>query len=489
MSESTNFSQSTLSDKRQVLLDTLGQVPLFAHLPNEQLQWLSEQGTEIQLRKGELIACQGDPPDGFYIILDGKTEWTRKVGQQEVHVVNLEAGTVFAELILLLDQPYPTSGRALTAVRLYKLTKDAFFYMLSRCPSIQREILKISAQRSQLHESVSQQHAKLISLGTMAAGLAHELNNPAAAVRRSSKGLHEIFRTLSNQAFQLNQWQMTPAQQAFIASLPLEVIEHAQTSSQLDPLTQSDRCDEIADWLYAHDVTKGWKLAPTLVGAGLDTDWLTQLTTRVPPGSLGDVLSWLEAAVTGESLIGEIEQSSTRISTLVNTVKEYSYMDQAPLQEVDVHEGIENTLKILEHKLKTGSIVVTREYDSSLPPIWAFGSELNQVWTNLINNAIDALDGSGQIWIRTFQEPDRVLVEIADNGHGIPSDIQPRIFEPFFTTKSTGEGTGLGLDISRRIVVGQHKGDIRVTSKLGDTRVAVRLPLELRQLYRPGASS
>lgn len=481
MSETINFLQSMLSDRHQVLLDTLGQMPLFAHLPDEQLQWLSEQGTEIQLRKGELIACQGDPPDGFYIILDGKTEWTRKVGQQEVHVVNLEAGTVFAELILLLDQPYPTSGRALTAVRLYKLTKDAFFYMLSRCPSIQREILKISAQRSQLHESVSQQHAKLISLGTMAAGLAHELNNPAAAVRRSSKGLHEIFRTLSNRTFQLNQWQMTPAQQAFIANLPLQVTERASRQSRLDPLLESDRSDEIADWLNAHNVTDGWKLAPTLVEAGLDSDWLTQLAARVPAGSLGDVLSWLEAAITGEGLISEIEQSSTRISELVTVVKKYSYMDQAPSQWVDVHEGIENTLKILEHKLKGGSIVVTREYDESLPAIWAFGSELNQVWTNLIDNAIDALDGSGQIWIRTSQESDRVLVEIADNGRGIPSDIQPRIFEPFFTTKGTGEGTGLGLDISRRIVAGQHKGDIRVTSKPGDTLVAVRLPLELRQ--------
>lgn len=299
MSESTNFSQNPLSDKRQILLDTLSKIPLFAHLNDEQLQWLTEQGTEIQLQPGAQIACQGDPPDGFYIILEGKTEWTIKVGQQEAHVVSLEAGNIFAELILLLDEPYPTSGRALTTVRLYKLTPGAFWNMLSKCPTILREILTISAQRSQLHESVSQQHAKLISLGTMAAGLAHELNNPAAAVRGSNKRLHEIFRTLSNQAFQLSQWQMTPGQQAFIANLPLEVIERALKQSRLDPLTQSDREDEFADWLNAHNVTEGWKLAPTFVEAGLDTDWLTQLVAFVPTGSLGDVLSWLEAAVSG----------------------------------------------------------------------------------------------------------------------------------------------------------------------------------------------
>ena len=474
------MAQST-NDNHQVLLDTLRQMSLFAQLTAEQLQWLSEQCIEIQLQPGEQIAAQGDPADGFYIIVDGETEWTRRVGQQEAHVVTLGAGTVFAELILLLDEPYPTSGRALTAVRLYKLTPAAFWNMLSRCPSVLRGILKISAQRSQIHESVSQPQAKLISLGTMAAGLAHELNNPAAAVRRSSKGLHEIFQTLSTRAFQLSQWQMTPEQRAFAANLPLEVIERTQAMSRLDPLTQSDREDEIADWLDAHGVADCWKLAPTLVGAGLDTDWLTEIVTKLPVDSLGDVLTWLEAAVTGQSLIKEIEQGSTRVSELVKAVKNYSYMDRSPLQEVDVHEGIENTLTILGHKLKAGSIVLKREYDDDLVHICAYGSELNQVWTNLIDNAIDALGGTGQIWIRTSQEPERVLVEIADNGCGIPPDVQPRIFEPFFTTKGAGEGTGLGLDISRRIVVGQHKGDIRFTSKPGDTRFQVRLP------YNPAA--
>ncbi len=466
------------------LKETLRQVPLFAKLPDEQLQWLSKQGEEIWLETGTQIARQGDPPDGFYIILEGKTEWTRTVQGQEVYAVTLEAGDVFAELILLLDEPYPTSGRALTNVDLYKLSPDTFWEMLCKCRSIPQSILKISAQRAQIHEAVTQQQAKLISLGTLSAGLAHELNNPAAAVRRSVQHLEEVLQKLPALALKLHQQSVTEERMEFLCNLYQRATESVKSCSHLDPLTQSESEDALTDWLEEHEVADGWKLAPTLVAAGLDIEELDKIVTHVAPECLGDVLSWLEATVSGVGVLEEIKLGSTRMSELIAAMKDYSYMDRAPLQEVDVHEGIESTLKILSYKLKQG-VVVKREY-GDLPRICAYGCQLNQVWTNLIDNAIDATGGKGNVWIRTSREGNspsgdrsasRILIEIADDGAGIPPEIQPRIFEQFFTTKEVGKGTGLGLDIARRIVVGQHKGDIRFESKPGDTRFQVRLPI------------
>jgi signal transduction histidine kinase len=458
-----------------IAVETLRKVPLFSHLPEDQLQCLAEQGSEINFSAGTQIAKQGDPPDGFYVILEGKTEWTRQVGQQEAHAVTLVAGDVFAELILLLDEPYPTSGRALTDVRLYKLAPEQFWEMLQMCPTILKRILKISAERSQIHESVTQQQAKLISLGTLSAGLAHELNNPAAAMRRSVQTLEEVLQKLPSLALKMHQQPIEDEQLAYLCDFYGQAIAPAQNVKKLDPLTQSEQEDEITDWLEDRDVKEAWKLSPMLVAAGLDTDALEELAARVETECLGSILAWLEATLMGTSLLEEIKQSSQRISELIKAMKEYSYMDRAPMQQVDIHEGIESTLTILKHKLKRG-VTVTKDY-GDLPIVCAYGRELNQVWTNLIDNAIDAMNGQGNLGIRTAVEGDRILVEIADNGGGIPEAIQPRIFEQFFTTKEAGKGTGLGLDIARRIIVGQHKGDIRFDSKPGNTRFQVRLPI------------
>ncbi len=456
--------------------EALRQVPLFAHLADDQLQCLKELGTEIWLQPGAQIAKQGDPPDGFYIILEGKTEWTRTTEGQSAYAVTLGAGDVFAELILLLDEPYPTSGRAVTPVRLYKLSPPAFWRMLELCPQVWRSILKISAQRSQIHESVTQQQAKLISLGTLSAGLAHELNNPAAAVKRGVQNLEEILQQLPALALKLHQQQLSTQKIAALLELYQQAIAGAKNCSYLDPITRSEAEDTLSDWLDDHNVPNSWKLAPTLVAAGLQAEQLEAILANVTPQFLGDVLQWLEASINAMGLMGEIKTSTARISELIKEMKDYSYMDRAPLHEVDIHEVIKTTLTILKHKLKKG-VTVHRDF-GNLPKISAYGSQLNQVWTNLIDNAVDATGGKGQIWIRTAQEGDRVLVEITDNGIGIAPEIQPRIFEQFFTTKDVGQGTGLGLDIARRIIVGQHKGDISFDSQPGKTTFVVRLPID-----------
>lgn len=455
-------------------IDTLRRVPLLSKLSDAQLQCITEMGTEIELEAGTQLANQGDPPDGFYMILEGETEWFRNVGGEDVSAAILGAGDVFAELILLLDEPYPTSGRALTAVTLYKLAPEEFWQMLEICPGVMRSLLKIAVGRSQIHETVTQQQAKLMSLGTLSAGLAHELNNPASAVRRNVETLETILQKLPILALKLHSSEITPAQLTFLTEL-YQQLASAQ-SPTLDPLAQSEAEDAVSDWLEARDIENSWKLAPTFVVAGLNVDRLTEIADRIEPSCLSQTVMWLEATLTGAKLLKEIDLSSTRISELIKSMKDYSQMDRTPLQEIDIHEGIESTLTILKHKLKYG-VTIQREY-GQLPKICAYGRELNQVWTNLIDNAVDAMDGKGELAIRTFAEPDRVVVEIQDTGSGIPEPVRSRIFEPFFTTKGVGAGTGLGLDIARRIIAQRHHGEISFESQPGNTLFRIRLPLQ-----------
>lgn len=464
-------------------IDTLRQVPLFATLPDKQLRWLLEQGTEVWRQPGEIHRAEGDPAEHVFVLLEGEVRITQKVGNQEILLATYKPKTLFGELPILTGVPYYwASGRALTQCHIFELRQEAFWQMLASCSCVTTTILRTMAERMHELESISQHREKLVALGTLAAGLAHELNNPASAGRRAARQLRETFQVLQPLTLKLNQQQMISDQQAFLADLQRDAIARATNSARLDPLTQSDREQEVTDWLEVHGVAESWKLASALVGAGLDIDWLDTVASQLAPNSLNDMLTWLGATLTGVGLLDEIEHSNERISNLVQAVKDYSYMDQAPLQEVDVHEGLDSTLTIFGHKLKQG-VVVNREYDQSLPRIWAYGSELNQVWTNLIDNAIDAMGGYGQVWIRTSRENDCLLVEIADNGPGIPPEIQSHIFEPFFTTKGIGQGTGLGLHIAYRVVVGQHQGDIRVISQPGDTRFQVRLPIKgLKQL-------
>jgi signal transduction histidine kinase len=460
----------------QSVTDVLRRISLFEELSDEQLASV-ERGSEMRLKTGDYVKRAGDPPDGFYVVIEGAIEWTSKVRGQDVFVQSLTAGEFWGHELLLTGKPYPVSGRAVTDVRLYVLETEVFWRMLSDCPSILRNLVAIVVERFGNLGEAERQHAKLISLGTMAAGLAHELNNPAAAVGRSAHEAREHFRESSARAIRFGALGMTPEERHIVAGLPAEAAARAENAPELDSLDRSDLEDEVALWLEDRGIEEAWDLSPTLVGAGLDAGWLDGLEGRLPDGHAGAVVAWLASEVAGDELLREIGHASTRISELVGAVKSYSYMDKAASREVDVHTGLNSTLIMLGHKLKKGDVEVVRDYERDLPPVCGHGGELNQVWTNLLDNAIDAVDGHGRITVRTASENGRVLVEIADDGPGIPDDVRERIFEPFYTTKDVGEGTGLGLDISYRVVVEDHKGDIRVLSEPGDTRFQVRLPI------------
>ncbi|GAA6614762.1 ATP-binding protein [Scytonema sp. NUACC26] len=483
-------------------INALREVPLFSKLSNQQLQWLLDEGVEVWRQPGEIHRSEGDPADHVFILLEGQIRITQKVGNQDILLAIYDAKTLFGELPVLMGQEYFwASGRAVTRCHIFELPNKIFWEMLSSCTCVMTSILRTMAERLQEVQTISQHRDRLVSLGTLAAGLAHELNNPASACRRAAGQLRQTRQVLQPLTIKLNQQQMTWEQKVFVAELQKDAVTRARNATKLDPIAQSDLEEELMQWLETYAVTNAWKLAPTFVTSGLDIDWLENIRKNVGEGLLGSILAWINVTLQETGLLDEIEHCTARISTLVEAVKDYSYMDKAPLQEIDVHEGIESTLTILNHKIEQTNVEVIREFDCDIPRIFAYGNELNQVWTNLIDNAIDALvlktgdrelgtgDKSSQppipnprspvpkIWIRTSCENDFLFVEIADNGAGISQEIQSHIFEPFFTTKGVGQGTGLGLHLVYRIVVGQHQGDIRLFSQPGDTRFQIRLPI------------
>jgi signal transduction histidine kinase len=455
-------------------LSALQAIPLFANLSGAQANCF-ERGEIVEIEAGKVVATEGEPLESFYVLLEGEMRASRNYSNQAILMGVMKPGMFMGEISLLLDSPNLATVRSLKPCRLFRLGKNEFWQMLSACPTVASEIFRTMATRVRNMEGYSQQREKLASLGTMAAGLAHELNNPATAARRASANLRGVVENLQSFACELHE-RLTPEQWQHLMDVSQSALARAGKSEPLDSVTRSDREEEVATWLEQHGVADGWKLSPAFVGAGLDGKELAALAAKLPAEALRCAFGWLEASLSLNSLLNEVEGSTTRIAELVKAVKSYSYMDQTPMQEVDVHEGIENTLTMLGHKLK--NVTVTRKFDRAVPHILAYGGELNQVWTNLLDNAIDAVNGTGKICVATFLDDDQVVVEIADNGSGISAEVQSHIFEPFYTTKSVGSGTGLGLVISNRIVANRHSGEIEFQSTPGDTRFKVRLPIK-----------
>jgi signal transduction histidine kinase len=460
-------------------IDELRTLFLFEKLSEDQLLWLCEHG-HVERHEPGLIFTEGDPATCFYVVLDGSIALLHRVGGEDVELsrtdqVGVYAGAWGAYLGDRVPQTYLQSMRANTACRFYVLSAADFSELMNDWFPMPVHLLEGLFFGNQRVQSSVAQRERLLALGSLSAGLTHELNNPAAAAVRATSSLRDRVAKMRQKLALIAGGVWDRSSLETLIRLQERAVEQVAKAPELSPLDASDREDALSDWFDEHGIAGGFELAPTFVQAGIDISWLESMVAVVDGDMLEGAVRWLNYTLETELLMNEIEDSTTRISALVGAAKQYSQMDRAPFQILDVHELLDSTLVMLSRKI--GGVRVVKDYDRSLPQIPVYGAELNQVWTNLIDNALQAMDGSGTLTIRTCRVDDSVQVEIGDTGVGIPAENLSRIFEPFFTTKAVGEGTGLGLDISWRIVVNKHHGDLSVESQPGDTRFVVRLPV------------
>jgi signal transduction histidine kinase len=457
--------------------EALRAVPLFADLTDADLEALAEGTTEIGLAANELLFSEGDQGDHAYVITGGEVEIFKTTGQKEMLLAVRGEGTVIGEMALLDAGERTASIRARSDVTMLTIGKDRLDYLLETSTTALRSLFQLMLVRWRENESRLRQSERMAQLGTLTAGLAHELNNPAAAVRRGADQLRESLVDYERKLAALPAAGVDAANDGRAAAF---LTGERAEREPLDALARSDLEEELEDHLDALGVDEPWKLVPELVEAGISGAEVDEIRADFGDDASVAMLHAVAAANSAFSLLYEVEEGASRLSSIVGALKSYSYLDQAPVQEIDVTRGLDDTLLILKSKLK--DIEIRREYDESVPSIHAYGSELNQVWTNLIDNAADALNeaeiADPSITLRTSTDGGMVIVEVEDNGPGVPEDIQQRIFDAFFTTKPPGSGTGLGLDISYSIVVNKHRGDLVVDSEPGRTVFRATLPVE-----------
>jgi signal transduction histidine kinase len=457
-------------------LQDLRKSPLFQGLSDEELRHLMDMAEPLSLRAGEILIRQGELGDSAYVVLSGEFEIQKQAGQSLIRIDVRNPGDVVGEMALLSRAPRNATVIAKADSEVLRIPQEAFETLLRSSTTAAMTVLHWVMARLYQNESLLHQQEKMAALGTMSAGLAHELNNPAAAAQRSASQLKETQLRWLSLTHQLERAAFQEARTAWLEEFLQEAARRFESPLKLNTLEKIDRVDQLQSWLESSGVESAWELAPAMVSYGWDGESLGRLKSNLSPDLFSVAVQWLAAGCSLMGLLSEVLETTARISQIVHAVKSYTYLDQAPLLEVDVHEGLENTLVIMQHKLKKG-VTVRREYAPDLPRIEAYASELNQVWTNIIDNAVDAMKGKGEIRIKTYQEEGRVIVEISDNGPGIPPEIQSRIFEPFFTTKAPGQGTGLGLHISHDIIANHHRGQLTVTSKPGESTFRAALPL------------
>jgi signal transduction histidine kinase len=430
-----------MTDKTELL-----RVPAFADLPDEQIAWFISQSQEMNLKAGDVYSRQGDPADAMFVVLEGHLQGRGELGG-ETFVFNLKAGDVTGILPFSRMQQFTVTGRAETDSRALRFPASLFPDLVQKMPELTRRLVGMMSDRIRETTRLEQQRDRLASLGKLSAGLAHELNNPASAAKRAASQLGGMLTEIRNASLELGSYDLSPAQK-----LEIEKLETSATKTDVvpaDALSISDLEDQIDSLLRSHGQNDLWQLAAGLARRNIKPEAVESLFAKLDADKARAALVRISASVEISSLLHEIESSTSRISDLVGAIKEYTHMDQAPVQ---------------------------RDYSPVPLLVNSFGSELNQVWTNIIDNAIDAMHGTGELRVRTYRDDSCAVVEIADNGPGIPADVRAHIFEPFFTTKGVGEGTGLGLDTVQRIVK-KHRGNIQVNSKPGDTRFQVWLPL------------
>ncbi|VEP17475.1 Histidine kinase with cyclic nucleotide-binding domain [Hyella patelloides LEGE 07179] len=462
-------------------IEELLQLELFQQLPESRLNWICDRAEEIKLTKGEVLVREGDIHRGFFILISGNMGITRLSEGIQMPVGQHNAPAFFGEIQILTDDLVPVTLQTYTDCRLYEISSENFLIVLHECRNFERTIFQAVRNRLRGLESFIRNREKMAALGTLAAGLAHELNNPAAAVVRSLQSLIPATLELQRMNLVYGQRNVEDEHTAQWQQVRDDGYEFLLNNHRIEPLTLMDREDALLDWLEDYGVKDAGKLVEPLATANIQPELLEQLMARWRDDSteLRDMgIRWLALSFDVMMMIQSGLRGAERVSELVKSMRSYSHLDRGARQQVDIHQGIEDTLQLLSHKLKYG-VKVKRVYDRNLPQIPAYGSELNQVWTNLIDNAIAAMSGKGTVEIITLKKSDRIVVKIIDSGIGIPLEVQSRIFEPFFTTKSVGEGSGLGLDVVRRIVENRHRGAIFLESEPGKTCFIVCLPINM----------
>ena len=460
------------------MIEFMRNVPLFADLPEADLERLCESSEEVALYNGDELFAEGSEGDRAYVIQEGEMEVLRTSGGREVLLNRCGPGEVIGEMALLEEMPRNATLRACSDVILVAIPKAQLDHLLTTSASASNAMFRTILKRWRSTEAMLRQSERMAQLGTLSAGVAHELNNPSAAVQRGASQLQDALGGFLESQAELAQLGLTGEQRVALSGPLQQARESATGPIQFDALERSDLEYVLESWLEKRDVADAWELAPALTDLGYDAAGLESLASDFGAEQLPAVVRALNTTYSVHSLLNEVGLASGRISDIVRALKSYSYLDQAPVQTVDLHEGLDNTLLILRSKLGEG-ITVRRDYAADMPKIQAYASELNQVWTNLIDNAADALEGDGEITIRSRADDEWVTVEVEDNGMGIPEESKHRIFDAFYTTKPPGSGTGLGLDITYNIVVNRHRGDIKVDSRPGRTLFKVSLPMKL----------